>query len=141
MWVKQGLSRFKGYIYTTAIKTRTATQSASTFSAHDVKTAYWDEQIRHLTLVLLPCLSVFSLAFLDISIGPVAYHEGKKEWIEPRQRAVEACDQCPREGEIHVRGVMNFACIPVFAGQRLFRSNIQGHGDLHHPSARIDSPA
>lgn len=82
-------------MYTIAIKTRTATQLARTFYVYDVKTTYWDEQIRHLTLVLLPCFSIFSLAFLDISIRPVADHDGKEAWVEPREWAVEACDQRP----------------------------------------------
>lgn len=83
----------------------------------------WNEQVRHLPLVLLPRFSILRLALLNVAIRSVGDHDGEEKGIKPRKWAVEPRNQSPRQCKIHVRGVVEFARIPVYTNQ--------------HPSAEI----
>ena len=67
---------------------------------------YRDEQVRHSARVLDPRVAVFDLAALNVSMGAVADHGGEEEGVEPWKGALEARDQRPRQGKVHVASVM-----------------------------------
>lgn len=72
-----------------------------------------NKQIRHLALVLLPRLSIFRSALLNIPNGTMYDHAGEEQWIEPREGRVEAGDSAPGESEEEIAGVMDLARVAI----------------------------
>jgi len=40
-------------------------------------------------------------------------HARKKEWVEPRERTIEACDETPRKRKVEITSIVNLACITI----------------------------
>jgi hypothetical protein len=75
--------------------------------------SYWNEQVRHLALILLPSFSVFGPALLDVPNGTMNDHAGEEEGVEPWEWRVEPGDCSPRESEEEIAGVMDLAGIAI----------------------------
>lgn len=50
-------------------------------------------------------------------------HDGEKRRIKPRKRRVEPCDQTPRDGEVHVAGIVDLPrhLVPSITENRVAR--------------------
>jgi hypothetical protein len=74
---------------------------------------YRNEQIRHLSLVLLPRLTILGTAALYVAHSTVCDHADEEDGVEPRKGAVEARDQAPRDSKDDIAGVMNLASVAI----------------------------
>lgn len=86
------------------------------------------EQIRNLSLILLPRLAVLRLAPLHVPDGAVGDHACEEGRVEPGQGAVEAGDEAPCQCEEEVTGVVDLAGVFVCEGGGLLVGLWEGGG-------------
>jgi len=77
------------------------------------KITYRNEKIGHALGVFGPCITVFSPAALDISVGTVDDHSSEEDWVEPWKWTPKASNSAPGQGEKKVTCVMNFASFAI----------------------------
>lgn len=74
---------------------------------------YGDEQVRHLSLILLPRIAILLPAPLDVPHGAMCNHAAEEDGVEPREGAAEARDEAPADGEEGIAGVVQLAGLAV----------------------------
>ena len=74
---------------------------------------YWDEKIRHLPLILLPCLAILLPALLDIPHCAVDNHAAKEDRVKPGERAAETGNETPADSKEEIASVVDLACLSV----------------------------
>ena len=72
-----------------------------------------NEQVGNLSLVLGPGLTILVAAALNVTQSTVGDHAGKEERVEPWERAGEASNQPPVQGEEKITGIVNLAGLAV----------------------------
>lgn len=80
------------------LRTRTANPSISLVALASNAPAYqtyWNEQVRHLSLVLLPRFPVLDFALLNVPVRAMADHDEEENRVEPGEWAREPGDQGP----------------------------------------------
>lgn len=89
---------------------------------------YGDEQVGHLSLVLLPRIAILLPTPLDVPHGAVRDHAAEEDGVEPGEGAAEPRDQAPADGEEGIAGVVQLAGLAVPAVDE--EAVPRGGGDL-----------
>src|SRR6266536_3903137 len=76
-------------------------------------TTYWNEQIRHQPLILLPALPILDLTPLNIPIRTMHNHASKEHRIKPGERTIKTSDQAPSQSKEQITRVMDLASISI----------------------------
>ena len=58
---------------------------------------YRDEQIRHLSFIFFPSLTILGGTFLNVSVSSMQDHWREESSVEPWKRAVESSYKAPRQ--------------------------------------------
>lgn len=72
-----------------------------------------NEQVRNLSLILSPSLTVLVPAALDITQRTVTDHARKEQRVEPRERAVKASDKTPVQSKVQIAGIVDLASLAI----------------------------
>ena len=71
------------------------------------------EQVRNLSLILLPRLAILVPTFVNISNRAMDDHGGEEDGVEPRERRPQPRHCSPRQGEEEIARVVYFAGVTV----------------------------
>lgn len=74
---------------------------------------YWNKQVWHLPLILLPILAIFAFTPLNVPQRSVSNHHSEEQGIEPRKGTLKASDETPCQGKIKVACVVDLPCVPI----------------------------
>ena len=117
---------------------------------------YWNEQIRHLSFIFFPSLTILGRTLLDVSVSSMQNHRREERSVEPWKWAVETSDKAPRQclvdtvsqdrqresggtHKIQITSIVYFASLSIC---QIYQRTVHTQPllNIHQPSARRATP-